>query len=227
MISLCFSRAVAAEADLSGLVLKEVKAQIISRDKRLSASRIEAEFKEEEALSKYFKKGDSSISVKLDYPQNMKLAGNVVLPLSVYEKGKFKERVYLQTRIKIMSDVLVSAEKIRKGQAFTQGNTTYQEKDISFMPATVIFDASGIIGKESMTLIPKGSIILDWMARKVPDIKKGNAVSVFSLEGQVSVSRAAVALEDAYIGQRTHLKSLGSNKIMEAAVVSSTEAQIR
>lgn len=226
-VSLSVSHQIASGADLNGLILKEVRAQIVVRDQRLADSRVEAEFKEPAALTKYFKKEGSSILLKLDYPQNLKLAGNVVLPLSVYEKGRFKEKVYLQARVKIMSDILVSSEKIRKGQAFTQSNTAYQEKDISFLPNTIIFDASLITGKESMTLIPKGAIVLDWMARKVPDIKRGDTVSVFFLEGQVSASIQGAALEDSYIGQKLRIKSAGSNKVIEAIVVSSTEAQIR
>ncbi|MEK7376500.1 MAG: flagellar basal body P-ring formation chaperone FlgA [Candidatus Margulisiibacteriota bacterium] len=219
--------AASADTDFGGIILKEVSAQILSRDRRLEDSKIEAEFKNHAALSAYAKKQAGRISVKLDFPQNSRLAGNVVLPLSVYEKGKFKEKIFVQARIRIMKQIVMSSDKIRKGQAFTGSNLAYQEKDISIMPSAVIFDAASILGKESVTLIPKSSMILDWMARKIPDIKKGNFVTVYSVQGEVSASSACAALEDGYIGQKMRLKNPVSNKVLEAFAVSSLEARIR
>jgi flagella basal body P-ring formation protein FlgA len=209
------------------MILKEVRSQIVSRDIRLKDPRIEVEIVNPAVLSAYEKKGSGTVAIKLDAPRGMRLAGSTVLPLSVYEKGVYKEKVYVQARIKIMNNVAVASDRIRRGQAFDESNTACQERETTFLPQSVVFDPSSIIGKESMTLIPQGTVILGWMARKVPDIKKGDHIRVLSIEGEVSASLAAQALEDAYIGQKIRVKSQASNKIIEATVISSTEAKIK
>ena len=216
-----------AEGGFVDEVRQQVKDRILSRDARLKDSRIEIEFKSSKAYDSYQKRNDKGLSVKLEYPDNQKLSGNAVLPVKVYEKGKFKETVYLQSRIRIMKNVLAASDKIRKGEVFASSNTDYVEKDVSHLPANIIFDRARVEGKESVTLMPKGTLVLEWMARKKPDVTKGREVTVFSVRGDILAGASCTALEDGYIGQKIRFKNALSNKVLEAYIVGPSEAQIR
>ncbi|MFA5098404.1 MAG: flagellar basal body P-ring formation chaperone FlgA [Candidatus Margulisiibacteriota bacterium] len=216
-----------AEAGLEDSVRQQVKDCIISRDAGLKDSRIEIELKSSGVLERYKKRTGGGFSVKLDYPVNQKLSGSAVLPVKIYEKGKYKETVYLQSRIKIMKNVLAVSDKIRKGEVFTSLNTDYVERDISHLPAGIVFDRARVEGKESVTLMPKGTLVLEWMARKIPDVVKGREITVFSVRGDILAGASCTALEDGYIGQKIRFKNTPSNKVIEAYITGPSEAQIR
>jgi len=216
-----------AEAGFEDSVRQQVKDSITARDARLKDSRIEIELKSSGALDRYQKRTGGGFSVKLEYPANQKLSGSAVLPLKIYEKGKYKETVYLQSRIRIMKNVLAVSDRIRKGEVFTSLNTDYVEKDISHLPAGVIFDRAKVEGKESVTLMPKGTLVLEWMARKTPDVVKGREVTVFSVRGDILAGVSCTALEDGYKGQKIRFKNPTSNKVIEAYITGPSEAQIQ
>lgn len=209
------------ESDLTDVVRKEV----IRRNPSYVDARIEIELKDKDTAFEGIIKQNGQRIYRLDFPENRRLAGNVYLTFSVYEGGHNLGQVYTRSSIKIYKRLLTSAARIKKGTVMTTAEISYVEKDLSNLPSSVIFDVSAVAGKETITFIPQGTVLLDWMFRQVPLVKKGDTVDVFKSSDGIKVSVKALCLADGYAGKTVKVRNLSSDKIIEGIVRSSGEVE--
>lgn len=165
------------------------------------------------------------ITFRLDFPENKKPSSNFAVSGNIYRNAKFEKKITLQSRIKIHKNILTAARKIKRGQIFTDADIVFLNKDVISLPDSVIFDSSLILGKQARTNIPSGTILLDWMIRGVPVVKKGDIVEVSAkVKGIFAVSYAEV-MEDGYLKDMIKIKNVSTKKIIEAIVVNSKKVE--
>jgi|GEM_PF-2482677 len=208
-------------ADIAGAVKKE----IIRRNPAYSDARIEIEFKDPDSAFSGLADLKGKKTYRIDLQENRRLSGSMIVPVSVYENGHPRGRIDLRSSIVIFKDVLVSSARIGKGAQLTSKDIRYSEKNVSVLPSSVLFDKEGVIGKESLTFIPEGTVLLDWMFRQVPTVRKGGTVELFKTVSGISVSAKALALEDSYLGKNVRVKNLSSGKTVDGIVRSSWEVE--
>lgn len=201
-----------------------VKKEIIRRNPDYKDSRIEVEFKTSSDLFESLDKGGAKL-FKLDFPENRRLAGNLVLPVKVYEGSRFLQKVDVRSSVKIYKKILASAARIAKGTVMTGKEIRMIEKDISVLPSSVIFEEGSVTGKETMTFIPEGTVLLEWMFRPVPAVRKGETVDIFSASSGVTVRVKGVVLEDGYSGKVVKVRNISSERTVEGIVRSSSEVE--
>ncbi len=200
-----------------------VRQEIVKKEPVLKKARIETRL-EDSDFSDLYQIGDG-ISLKVVYPENRRIAGRVFLPFEVYNAGKFVKNANIGMTVKIYMNIVCASSRIGKGELFGPQNVGYVEKDITMLPGSVIFETAEVYGEESVTFIPSGITILEWMSKKVPLIKKGADIDLIKTDSEISVAAAATALEDGYFDGKIKVKNLSSGKIVEAKVLSSKEAE--
>ncbi len=197
-----------------------VRKEIARRSPSLKDAKIEVLFRDAKGLSSY-----GGYELKLSYPENMSLSGDVILPVEVYSGPELKGKVNVRASIRVFRNVVFASSRIRKGDVFTPKNTGYVEKDITRLADNYLTDAKRALGKQASTFIPKGALILDWMPKEVPAVKKGDMVELFKRVNGVFVKVKAVAIEDGYINGNIRVRNTGSNKTVEGKVKSSGEVE--
>ncbi|MCX5750018.1 MAG: flagellar basal body P-ring formation chaperone FlgA [Candidatus Saganbacteria bacterium] len=206
-------------------ISEAVKNEIVRRNQALEDSRIDVGFKDPDAIFEGLTSKKEKLTYKIGIPENRRLSGNLVIPVNVYAGRNFIEQVNVNCSIKIFKKILVSSAKINKGAILTGKEMSLIEKDISVLPSTVIFEQDSILGKEAMTFIPKGTVLLDWMFKEVPVVRKGDIVELYKAVSGVNVSVKAVVLEDSYLGKNVRVRNLSSQKTVEGIVRSSKEVE--
>lgn len=168
---------------------------------------------------------DYGTSFKISLPQNRRISSSISIPVKISIDNKIEKTISLQTKIKIMAPILAAAKKIRKGEVLNDQNISSVERDIAILPETVVFDKQRILGKEAATLIPGGAVVLDWMVRDIPIIRKGDSVEVFKKIKGLIVKSNAFALEDGFLGSVIRVKNGTSHKVLDAVVKNSKEVE--
>lgn len=197
-----------------------IKRDIVRRTPSLAKARIEITFKDTKDLS-----GSQEQDYKIAYPENLSLAGDIVIPIDIYVNAELKRRVNLRTSIRIFQKVVVSSSTIRKGDVISPKNIEYAEKDVTHLPPSFITDMDKAVGKRASTFIPKGALVLDWMPKDVPAIRAGETVDLFKSINGIFVKVKAVAVEDGYINGNIRVKNTSSNKVVEGKVRSTGEVE--
>lgn len=198
----------------------QIKQELVRRMPSFDKARIEISFRDVKGLS-----GTSGQQYKIVYPENMSLAGTVMIPVDVYVGNEFKRRVNLKALISIFQRVAVSTSRIRQGEIFTSKNMGYAERDVTHLPSNYLIDTGKALGKQSSTFISKGALILDWMPKEIPAVKKGEIVELFKRVNGVFVKVRAVAVEDGYINGNIRVRNTSSNKVIEGRVISTGEVE--
>ncbi len=209
--------ALGKEADKVNALIKQ---EIVRRDPSLVNAKIEVSFKNAKELSAF-----PEHSFKLSYPENMFLSGDVVVPVDVYYGAELRKKINIRASVRIFRNVVVSTGRIKQGDVFSLKNTGYAEKDVTHLPASYITDSRKALGMQASTFIPKGALILDWMPKAVPAIKRGETVELFKKINGVFVKVKAVAVEDGYISGNIRVRNAGSNKVVEGTVKSTGEVE--
>jgi len=220
ILSACFAGIVLGFSQDPWRVESLIKQEIARRAPSLEKARIEISYKNSKDLS-----GPSGQDYKLAYPANMSLAGEIVIPVDVYMGAELKRRVNLKTSIKIFQRVAVSTSRIRQGDVFTSKNTGYAERDVTHLPPNYIMNTDKVLGRQASTFIPKGALILDWMPKEIPAVKKGETVDLFKKVNGVFVKVRAVAVEDGNINGNIRVRNTSSNKVIEGTVISTGEVE--
>jgi len=216
----CFAGIIPASAQDASRIESLIKQEIVRRTPSLEKARIEISFKNLKDLS-----GSAGKDYKLAYPDNMSLAGDAVIPVDVYMNADFMQRVNLRTSIKIFERVAVSTSRIRRGDLFSLKNIGYAERDTTHLPSNYITNTNKALGRQSSTFVPKGALILDWMPKESPAVRKGETVDLFKRTNGVFAKVRAVAVEDGYINGNIRVRNISSNKVIEGRVVSSGEVE--
>lgn len=201
-----------------------LKREIIRRTPSYEKAKIDLSFRDLSEIAVFDGK-ENLLKFKVSYPENMRFAGEVVIPIDVYSGSDFLRRVNLRTTVKIFSGVLSASQKIKKGDLFSSANVEVSDKEISYLPSDLVFNEKTVVGKQSATYLPKGAVILGWMAKDAPSIKNGSTVDLIKLLNGILVKVKAVAVEDGYINGTIRVKNVDSKKVVEARVLSSREVE--
>ncbi len=158
------------------------------------------------------------------------LFGSTNFAIEFYNNGLLVERDEFPIRIKIYEYVPVAARRIARGAVISADDISMAKKDVSVYRNVSFPSADELIGLTANQNIQENGIISsNKISYKSNDgIKRGDAVSVISRSGGVSVSISGVAMNDAERGMRVRVKCNGrtSSPIVEGIVENSNTVVI-
>ncbi|NBV41156.1 flagella basal body P-ring formation protein FlgA [bacterium] len=202
----------------------------------------------EKSVRKYYERYSSlNIQVRVAYPEqigsvlekattvNFSLAsysnytGRSVIPVQVIgQNQQVPSVVKVIVDVDVSGNMVVAADTIAKGQVIEPGNVILVSGMLNGQPKNGFGSLSGVIGKESVTVIPGESIITQTQIREVPVVRRGDVVTVDYQNRGIELRVPGSVLEDGKIGDRVKVRlRLESAKIMEGEVVNSSTVRVR
>lgn len=168
--------------------------------------------------------GDVALSASLPY--GIRYNTPVTVSIAVSVNGQSVAKVGLKFNVKLYRQVAVAAAGINARDVFTQESLRYERMDMGQIPPGFFTDKNKIIGLMARRTITPGMVITDSMVNKPVLVKRGDAVILVALLGNMEVTAAGQSMQDGYEGQLIRIKNVSSNKIILGKVIAANKVQV-
>ena len=155
-----------------------------------------------------------------------KVTPNMILPIEAVEGHKTIGKTMLTVKIEVIKDVVLAKNLIRKGALITDADLQKENRDISLYPGKFYTDNGKVAGKITTTMIPQGSIILEWMVQEKPSVYEGGLIKIVAQSDGIIVSSSGTALSNGKIGDIINIKRNGSNDKIKARIISEDTVEV-
>ena len=151
---------------------------------------------------------------------------NTVLVDAVVD-GQVVATTSASLQVNAVADVLVATVTIRQGEPITDGNTTWEPRDITKLPAAIVMGPEGALD--------------DWIARRTlrarrtittsdvelpPAIRRGDTVTLTVRCGKVTLRTTAEAKQQGRPGDSVRVRSSISKQDVTAVIVAAGQVEI-
>ena len=116
---------------------------------------------------------------------------------------------YVQARIAIIGTYQAAARQIEAGQALALADTVVREADMATLPASVVVDASQLVGRVALNRIAAGAPVRREQLRGVALVQQGQTVKVVSRGQGFVVSTEGKAMTPGAAGALVQVRMQG------------------
>ena len=187
---------------------------------------------------------DSEISIKRDYARELEIPagdkvrleaselqyskpwGKLLVPVTVYRNDREWRRVQVYLKVDMVGTVAMATRNIRHMQPLTSSNIKFIRIPLARVPHNTILDPAGIDNMQAKGTIRAGTIINSGMVLPIPDIRKGDRISLKVNNKGFMVTTMGRAKEDGFCGDRIKVVNLRSNKIVTGIVRDKNSVEI-
>jgi flagella basal body P-ring formation protein FlgA len=147
--------------------------------------------------------------------------GNILLELQFSNKeAKTKPEHYkLHSETTLCTTAYKTNKKIDKHAIIREEDLETFNTCLNSDTNQYILAKNAIIGKQTKYTVYKDSIASQKWVESIPDIKKGETVSIRILDDGFSIESQAEALDSGFIGEKIRIKLMMSKKIIMAKIV--------
>ncbi len=163
---------------------------------------------------------DGATSLHILVPE--KPFGLIVVPVEWTEKGR-SFQLPVQVVVNGFDKVLVSGRSIDRLSTVADIEVVQAEREVTSTLAvgkTPLHQKSELLGKRTKNYIKKGDILSQDQFEPIPDIVKGQTVTLVVTKGTIEVSLPVTALQDGKVGDTITVK--GNKTDMKAIVENAT-----
>jgi len=121
--------------------------------------------------------------------------------------------IYLQARVKVVSDYLVAARPLSARQIIGPADLERRRSDIAALPDDVLLDASQATGRLVRQALARGAPLQARLLRAPEAVRQGGKVTVFSRGEAFRVSNTGRALNSAAPGETVRVR-LPNNQVV-------------
>lgn len=121
--------------------------------------------------------------------------------------------VYVPARVAVMSDYLVTARPIRRGQIVGPQDLKREYGDLTAQPANTLTDPTQAVGHHARYAVAAGNTVRGDMLRLPPAVEQGQTVKVIGSGQGFSVSNEGRALNRAGDGESVRVR-LGNGQVV-------------
>jgi flagella basal body P-ring formation protein FlgA len=145
--------------------------------------------------------------------------GNTVFSLGIYKDDKLSKTTSVTVGVSALVNALVATIPIRTGEQFH--DLAFAKRAIMEEKEFPVTDSTLLHGKQAITYIPSGSMIMPTMFDTIPIIKLGDKVGIVVDRGLVRVMARGIAREKGGKGDCIRVANLDSKKIIVAEIIDS------
>lgn len=172
---------------------------------------------------------DSATDVRLELKPDAAILDRMILDLTLLDSENQKieqRRVFLS--VEANTDYVCAAKLIPRRKVIQDQDLGTVHASIYGKPKSVFRNKKSIIGLESVTIIPKGTLLINQMIRRIPVVQKGDVVLLrYQGEDGVVIRFEGKALADGGIGDIIKVRGTHFNKELEGEVLDSKNVKIR
>ena len=126
--------------------------------------------------------------------------------------------VYLQARVRVVSNYLVAARPLSAGQIIGPADLEHRRGDIAALPGDVLTDASQATGRPARQALAQGMPLQARMLRIPEAVRQGSKVTVFTQSKAFRVSNTGRALNSAAPGEIVRVRLPGNQVVTGTAL---------
>jgi flagellar basal body P-ring formation protein FlgA len=162
--------------------------------------------------------------VVVDWP--VRLTSSLLLQVRLQSGGQTLGNFSLMVKAQLFRDVWVTRAPIERGVGFDPNQLDTRRVDVLQQRDTVPTDSSET-DFTYVTNVPAGRLLVwrDLTRRSL--IRKGQIVEVSAIDGTLTITTKALAMENGAAGDTVRLRNIESKKDFSALVVAEARAQVR
>jgi flagella basal body P-ring formation protein FlgA len=185
-----------AETSVSWPGTTVIEPMRLPMDQQVPAGKLETRVK---AGTRSVRKGQNSISVE------------------IVVNGQLYRTAQVTVNVKVLAQVLVATQAIKRSDAVSGANTTVEQRDVTRLPDDVLPEAPASDSIACMP-IPQGAVIRGQWVSAPPVVKAGDSVMVIVESEGVRVADKGTAAQDGRPGDRIKVRLSGDAREIRATV---------
>ncbi len=151
------------------------------------------------------------ISIDCELPRRVSGLKNVSFTVSA--PGGFRRRFSSQYRFHVTARCAVAKRDLGRNEHIDSGGIDWVEMDLSECYEIPVTERIELCGQRMKRFVREGDVIPLSAIERVPDVKKGEEVSVEISRGCLFISAKGRSLEDGRIGDRVLVRNLVNDRI--------------
>lgn len=169
---------------------------------------------------------EGQISLKGEIPYGIRLNAPTIVNILISTDDQLYRNIGLRFNVRKFSNVLVVSRNMAAHDIFTEDCVRSERRDVARLAPGYIKDLSEINGMAARRMLREGTILTDAAVEKPVIVKRGSMITLIARIGNIEVTAAGQALQNAAAGQVIRARNLGSQKIIMAQVLDETSAQV-
>ena len=158
------------------------------------------------------------LPLEASMPRGGREIGNTTV--SVRCTGQDAWNIYISARIDVFGPVLVTRQPLTRATLVHADDLELVERNLSDLPYGYYTDSERLAGMLTKRTIAAATVITPQMVQAPKLIKRGERVTVVAETGPLKIRTVGKALSDGRSGDLVRIQSEGSNKVVNAIVVS-------
>jgi flagella basal body P-ring formation protein FlgA len=122
--------------------------------------------------------------------------------------------------MKVVLTAVVAVSSIERGQMIQNSACDLRTVDVTHLGTIPYIMLSQVAGKKALRLISAGQIINKQWLQEIPEIEKGDPVTIVVNKNAVRVAVSATAREPGQIGEKIWVENSESHKLVRVMVKS-------
>lgn len=131
--------------------------------------------------------------------------------------------IYIPTRIKIMSPIVVALSAIDKGSILTDDNIGVKYVDEKHIRGEKLSEVTSLIGAKSKRTLSLGSAIT---RKNICLVCKDDSVTIEAISPSLTIKATGIAQSNGHVGDKIRVKNERSGKLVFAYIVGLNKVQI-
>ncbi|MDA1353874.1 MAG: flagellar basal body P-ring formation chaperone FlgA [bacterium] len=170
---------------------------------------------------------DDAEAFKVGISERGPLLGKIVLRITFHNKeGEYIGHYSLFARVNAKANFIKTSRSLSPGEIFKKEDLNTELLELYNIPNSIVTDEDKILGKEAAFDIKSGAMVLKWMLKPVPVIRKHDVVTVKNKNKNVLVELKAVALENGELGDQIQVRVDATRRILSGEVVGTGNVEI-
>jgi flagella basal body P-ring formation protein FlgA len=166
-----------------------------------------------------FKIIDKPFTIKYSGLMDKRPKGNFNFLMSVVQGSKCT-RVTVNCEMNVMLTAVVAITSIERGQVIQSSACNLKLIDVTHLGVIPYDELSQVIGKKALRAISEGQYINKQWVQEIPEIEKGDPVTIVVKKSTVRVVVSATARESGKIGEKIWVENSESHKLVRVMVKS-------
>ncbi|MBT7088447.1 flagellar basal body P-ring formation protein FlgA [bacterium] len=169
----------------------------------------------------------AAASYKINFSPIKKIIGQLVLGIYFYDiNHTYLEKKSIILEIDAYANYLLSSRIIYAQEVFTAKDIKQKKLSIKNKPLNCLRFSKEVLGKQALATIGQNNLILKWMVKDIPLVKKGDSVQVKMKNKNIELTFLGKALSEGRKGDIIKIKSLDYKKILKGEIIDSKNVQI-
>ena len=168
-------------------------------------------------------------SFKIDLPFDIDVLGKTVRPVELFSVGTNEPLAKLQIVVLVEGKTyfVKAGKRFFKGDIIRDTDVYVELLDMQGKPRRSIMGIEDVIGQEATSVITVGTIMTRTIIRTVPDVKRGEAITIYLMGNGLELKLKGESMEEGYIGDTILIRSdVHKNKTFKGEIIDSSTVQV-